>query len=132
MGPVLRVFAPSPLAALAVTALLGVAPGCERATPPSPTTSTTVAAEPQVDRAGLCAALCERSTACSVEAAEARRKAGAATKETVDAVRRDAPDVESRCATGCSADDTARGLAAARPCLGVADCAAFESCLKEL
>lgn len=109
---------------------------CEAPPEPEPEPAATVVKPEPFDLAGYCAQMCERTTSCSMEAAEASAALGG---EKVEKVLREARaksgELRGECERGCAStpvDEANRGAALrAKRCLREESCAALEKCLAE-
>jgi hypothetical protein len=108
---------------------------CDAAPTPTPEPAAATAPKPEpFDLVGYCAAMCERTTTCGLQSAEASAALGG--KKTEDALRKAKADTQTSredCVVGCGAtpiDDDNRGAALrAKRCLGADACADLEKCL---
>ncbi len=95
--------------------------------------AASTAASAAIDLAAYCEQVCQRTTACGLEAAEALAAKGSKTdKEALAAARANAKQTETACAKGCRADPPSQGLVKASRCLREPDCEQLTACLQSL
>lgn len=110
---------------------------CEEPPDPQPEPAAATVAKPEpFDLDGYCTKMCERTTTCSMQAAEGSAALGGA---KVEKALREARDESSQltdaCVTGCKAtpvDEKNRGAALrAKHCLKADSCGELEKCLAD-
>ncbi|NUP09592.1 MAG: hypothetical protein HOW73_26400 [Polyangiaceae bacterium] len=125
-----------------VVRLLGLAPlavavvsGCGDATGPQAAASTSARPAKTVDVAATCRSLCDRATACGLEAAEKLARTTPDERSELTRMKGEAATDAAKCAEECAAekvDDHESGpLAIAGRCVEQTTCDTFRSCLEQ-
>ncbi|MBL8740241.1 MAG: hypothetical protein JNK04_04075 [Myxococcales bacterium] len=105
--------------------------GCDSADAASAPSAAPSAAR-TFDMGAYCSAVCERATACGIEALEQTVKANAADVGVLNKARAQSADTTASCERTCNApvpDDQREALADAQRCLDQTTCPAFAGCL---
>ena len=120
--------------ALAGVLVTGTLTACGETSGPSAEPSATAGARSlEADLSAYCGAVCKRSTACGIEAADAIVRGNPAEVSLLSRLKADASKNEATCSDACRAspptDEQASAFAKAQTCVEQSTCDALEACL---